>query len=54
MVVKCFRKIHELWTFQGAAKKQGRAVKEADLSLIKDGAMLAIDGKLLGWVQIMI
>lgn len=49
MVLKSFRKIHELWTLQGAAKKKGRHIKEEDLSLIKDAAMICKDG-IIEWV----
>ncbi|MCB9025514.1 MAG: imidazolonepropionase [Bdellovibrionaceae bacterium] len=49
MVLKCFRKIHELWSFQGLAVKSGRNVKEEDLSLITDGAIICKEG-VIEWV----
>ena len=49
MVLKCFRNIQELWTFQGVAQKQGRHIVEEDLGLINNAAMLCKEGWIV-WV----
>ena len=49
MVLKCFRKINELWTLQAATKKAGRFVTEEDLSPINDAAIICVDG-VIRWV----
>ncbi|MCB0355364.1 MAG: imidazolonepropionase, partial [Bdellovibrionales bacterium] len=49
MVLKCFRKINELWTLQKAYKKEGRAIRDEDLHLIKDAAIVSVDG-VIKWV----
>jgi len=47
--MKIFTDIKELITLEGAAKKDGRHVKEEDLSLIKDAAIVSENGK-IKWV----
>jgi imidazolonepropionase len=44
--VKIFEQIGELITLQSAAAKGGRKVQEADLSIVKDAAMVSVDGKI--------
>jgi len=44
-----FRKIKELWTFQGLIKKEGRHPKWEDLNLIKNGSMVTHEGKIV-WI----
>ncbi len=48
-MTKCFRKIHKLWTLSGVEKKSGRRPVFEDLSLIQDGALICVDGK-IKWV----
>jgi imidazolonepropionase len=47
--MKVYRHIKELVTMQGALKKSGRFVKEEDLSIINDAAMIEESGKVV-WV----
>ena len=46
MTTKVFENISELLTLEGAALKDGRRVKEDDLSIVSDAAILAVDGRI--------
>lgn len=48
-MIKIFEDISELVTLQGAAAKQGRRVKDEDLSIIKDAAIVSDNGTIT-WV----
>jgi imidazolonepropionase len=46
MGTKVFENISELLTLQGAADKDGRRVKEEDLSIVRDAAIVSVGGKI--------
>lgn len=48
-MITAFRKIKELWTFQGLAAKDGRKPQWEDLTLIKDGAIISSGDNIL-WI----
>lgn len=49
MSLKVFENIGELLSLQGVARKDGRNISEADLSITKDAAMVVDNGRLV-WV----
>lgn len=46
---KVFEDIYEILSLQGAAQKGGRRIKEGDLSIIENAALVAVDG-IIRWV----
>jgi imidazolonepropionase len=49
MALKVFENIGELLSLEGAARKDGRRIVEADLSIVEDAALVAENGRLV-WV----
>lgn len=47
--IKVFEGISELLTLKGASTKKGRVVKEQDLSVVRDAAMVCVDGH-IAWI----
>lgn len=49
VMIQIFQDIKELVTLKRASQKQGRQAQEADLSVIKNGALVSYQGRIL-WV----